>query len=292
MTQSNVSNDVFQRDMGCLRSLWTRLTKNDSPGLAAEMTYNWVMALLPTLIFIFALFGMFGTQSNLFEEIMSRLQQLIPRDAFDFIQLSLSELTKDSNGSLAILSFLGALWTGSNGAITVEKALNRAYACELQKRSFWEERLVALLIVLGLGVLLFVCANLIVFGEVIFAALENIFHLMPWQLTVFGIIRWIIPISGLVVISAFIYWIAPNFPASSNSGNAKKQIWPGAFTFVSLWIMISWLFSLYVSNMGNYNKIYGPMGAMIILMIWLYLTSYALIIGGEVNALGSKCGNQ
>jgi membrane protein len=217
---------------------------------------------------------------------MGNLHRLIPGDAFDLIQASLSELTRDSSGSLAIISFLGALWTASNGAITVEKAVNRANHCQEIKRTFWQQRAVALLIVIGLGFLLFVCANLIVFGGLIFDAIQNFLRWPAWMLTLFSFLRWSIPIAGLVLISGFIYWVAPE--PLEDKERAKKSVWPGALTFVGVWIVISIGFSLYVSNMGDYNKIYGPMGAIVILMIWLYLTSLALIIGGEVNALCSE----
>jgi membrane protein len=272
--------------MDFLKQLMGRLGEDDSAGLAAEMSYNWMLALLPTLIFIFTLFGMFGIHTDLFAQILGNLQRLIPNDAFDLIQASLSELTRDSSGSLALVSFLGALWTASNGAITVEKALNRANHCIEIKRTFWQQRIIALLIVIGLAILLFVCANLIVFGGLMIDAIQDFLRWPEWMLRLFGFLRWSIPIAGLVLISGFIYWIAPE-PLEGRE-RERKSVWPGALTFVGVWILISIAFSLYVSNMGNYNKIYGPMGAIVILMIWLYLTSFALILGGEVNALYSE----
>lgn len=272
--------------MDFLKQLMARLGEDDSAGLAAEMSYNWMLALLPTLIFIFTLFGMFGIHTDLFAQLMSNLHRLVPNDAFELIQASLSELTRDSSGSLAIASFLGALWTASNGAIAVEKAVNRANHCQEVKRTFWQQRAIALLIVIGLGFLLFVCANLIVFGGLMFDVIQNFLHWPSWMLSLFGFLRWSIPIAGLVLISGFIYWIAPE--PMEEPERAKKSVWPGALTFVGMWILISIAFSIYVSNMGNYNKVYGPMGAIVILMIWLYLTSLALIIGGEVNALCSE----
>ncbi|MCE3235537.1 MAG: Membrane protein-like protein [Vampirovibrio sp.] len=275
--------------MDFLKHLWARIQEDDIAGLSAEMTYNWMLALVPTLIFVFALFGMFGVQSNLFGELLVHLQKLVPHDAFALIQASLQELTKDSNGSLAIISFLGALWTASNGAVTLEKAINRASRCTEIHRSFWMQRAVALLLVIGLGILLFVCANLIVFGEIIFNTIQRYIYLPSWTGLVFSLIRWTIPIAGLILISAFIYYVAPDYWPESKRKESKKHIWRGSLTFVSLWIIVSWLFSLYVTNMGNYNKIYGPMGAIVILLIWLYLTSFSLLCGSEVNGIFNEC---
>lgn len=275
--------------MDFLKRLWTRIQEDDIAGLSAEMTYNWMLALVPTLIFVFALFGMFGVQTTLFEELLVRLHKLVPNDAFALIRASLNELTKDSSGSLAIISFLGALWTASNGAITLEKAINRASRCTETHRNFWMQRAIALLLVIGMGILLFVCANLIVFGEIIFTTIQHYVSLPSWTAPVFTLARWAIPIAGLVLISGFIYYVAPDYWPESRRKETKKHIWRGSLTFVGLWIFVSWLFSLYVSNMGDYNKIYGPMGAIIILMVWLYLTSFSILCGSEVNGIFNEC---
>lgn len=269
-----------------LKLLWERLLENDSPGLAAEMTYNWMLSLVPAFIFLFSLFGMFGVQSNLFEHFILRLHRLIPEDAFNLVQACLHELTRDSSGSLALAGLLGAFWTAANGAVTIEKALNRSYRCIEERRGFWQQRAVALWIVLGMGFLLFVCANLLVFGEVLFHTVQQFFPMPPELLGVLGYVRWVIPVLSLIVISAFIYYVAPGYTPERPR---KKHIWRGAMAFVGIWILVSWLFSLYVNNMGNYSRIYGSMGAIVILMIWLYITSFALIIGGEINAIFSEC---
>jgi membrane protein len=245
-----------------------------------------MLSLVPALIFLLTLFGLFGVQTASFQETMSHLRRFMPADALTLIRNCVYELTSASTGGLAVVSLLGALWTASNGAVTIEKALNRSYQCVEQQRSFWHQRLIALVIVLGLGFLLFVGANLIVFGDLIFDALQRYLFLPDWLLTLLAFLRWSIPIIGLVPIMGFIYWVAPDY---SHSRTRKKVVWPGAITFVAVWLLLSWLFGLYVTNMGNYNKIYGPMGAIIILMVWLYLTSLTLIIGGEVNALLIDC---
>jgi membrane protein len=275
--------------MHFLRQLWTQINRNDCSGLAAEMSYNWMLSLLPTLIFMLTLLGLFGVQSNSFKEIMVRLHQFMPSDALKLIHDSVKELIRASTGGLAIISLLGALWTASNGAITIEKALNRSYQCTDMQRNFWQQRVVALLIVLGLVFLLFVVSNLIVFGDLMFNAIQTYLRLPVWVLTLLAFLRWCIPIIGLVPVMGFIYWIAPDY---KHTPTTKKVVWPGALTFVGVWLLISWLFSLYVTNLGTYNKIYGSMGVIIILMVWLYLTSFTLIIGGEVNAILTGCNQE
>jgi membrane protein len=278
----NEKKGALGRVMDFLKTLWDRLDRHDASGLSSEMTYHWVFALLPALIFLFALIGLVGASGEFFPQLLRQMHRLIPQDAYQLIQASLQELTRDSTGGLALLGLLGALWTASNGAGTVEKALNRAYHMEgRRRRNFWQKRGAALSIVVGMAVIVLICSNLVVFGDLIYKLIAHFFKLPFWWQQVFAFLRWAISIGGLVLMSAFIYSVAPETPQPARA----KQIWPGALVFVFLWIGISLLFNLYVTNFGNYNKVYGPMGAIIILMLWLYLTSYALLIGGEINAL-------
>jgi membrane protein len=270
-----------------LKELWRCLNRDDAAGLSAEMTYNWMLSLVPALIFVVTLFGMFGVQSNLFEQLMGRLHAVAPGDAYNLVQASLHELTKDSNGSVAILSLLGAVWTASNGVSSAEKAMNRAFQCVAKRRGMVRHALVGIFGVLGLGVLMFVSANLIVFGDVIFGLIRQTLRLPEQVSFVFNWLRWTVAVGGLVLIISFIYWLLPDVRAAQLS--FRQRVLPGTLVFVPLWLLMSWLFSVYVSNFGNYNKIYGSMGTIIVLMLWLYMTSYALIIGGEVNAIVSGC---
>jgi membrane protein len=266
-----------------IKTLFTRIGQDDATGLAAEMAYNFMMALVPLLIFLFSLFGLFGPQSGVFDDLMGDLNRIIPPDAFKLIQDSTRAVIMESSGGLAILSFLGALWTSANGAGVIMKALNRAYKCIEDHRPLWKQKLVAIGIVLGIAVIFLVCSNLIVFGGLLINGLTHWFRLATDTVVVLEALRWLVTAVGIIFISMFIYTVGPDFK------HHLKDTWPGAVTFVVLWIGISWLFSLYVENMGSYGKVYGPMGAIIILMLWLYLSSLVLLVGGELNALLNGC---
>ncbi len=264
-----------------LSELGARVIKDDCAGLAAEMTYNWMLSLLPMLIFIFTLFGLLNAQPTLFAQVIRVLRRLIPGEAFLLVQASLNQLIQDSNGGLAVISLLATLWTASNGAITVEKAFMRFYAMDDKPLVFWKQRLIAILVIMGIVILLLICTNLMVFGEVILSILKHGLGLPETAIELFTLWRWLIPIVSLFLLSWFVYASVPrNFEE-----HPWPKRWPGALVFVPLWIVFSLLFSTYVNNMGNYSKIYGPMGAIVILMIWLYFSSFALLVGCEVNAL-------
>jgi len=277
-------------DLPFLKRLWDCLKRDDAAGLSAEMTYNWMLSLLPTLMFLFTLFGMFGVKSDLVDQFMSRIYVVAPREAYTLLQVTLTALIKDSNGGVAVLSLLGAIWSASNGVTSIEKALNRAFRCVDKNRGFLRHFLVGLLAVIGLGILMLLSANLVVFGDVIFGFIQQTFWLPEQVGWIFSWLRWSVAIVGLVLISSFIYWLVPDIRAEKLK--FRQSVLPGTLVFVPLWILISWLFSLYVVSFGHYSKIYGSMGAIIVLMIWLYLTSYTLIIGGEVNAIISGCSGE
>lgn len=267
------------------KALVQRILDHDCPGLAAEMCYSWMIALLPMTIFIFTLFGLMNAQPELFAQVVRVLRRLIPGEAFSLVEASIRALIEDSSGGLALLSLLASLWTASNGAVTLEKAFIRFYGMEANAPGFWRQRALAVLLILGLAFMVMVCANLVIFGEVIIQILQKGLNLPASTLDFIYWLRWGLPISSLLVISWFVYAVVPR-PLGRQSW---KNMWPGALVFVPLWILFSLLFSQYVNNMGNYSKVYGPMGGIIILMVWLYLTSFALLVGGEVNALLLAC---
>lgn len=265
-----------------LRELWIRLLRDDCAGMAAEIAYHWMLALIPVLIFLFSLFGILSSQTDLFNLILENLHRIAPEAAFTLLRETLTGLTRDSSGGLAIISFLAALWTGSNGAVVIEKALNRAYrkgGC--RRRSFWQQRLVALFSVLGIGLILLVSANLVVFGRMLINIVEQWWQPPGAILAWLKILRWLMSIGGLLAVSLFIYTVGPE----RKEMRSWKTIWPGAVAFSTLWICISLLFGAYVTNFSSYNQLYGSMGAIMVLMVWIYFTSYSLLIGAEVNAL-------
>lgn len=278
--------------MGFLRTLWRRIKQHDVGGLAAEITYHWVLSLVPTLIFLLSLFGMVGARSDFFEQMIRLLHRVLPTEAYDLLLQLLNEITRGSSTELAVVGFVGALWAATNGAEALAKAMTRIQELPAAARfGFWRQQLVALGIVWGMAFIVLICSNLLVFGDVLYRAITYFLHPADWWLNSLVLLRWTVSLGGLILVSAFIYWIvavwivAVRRHGSPAIPTHRPPVWPGAFLFVTLWILISWLFNVYVSNFGNYSKLYGSMGAIVVLMLWLYLTSYSMLIGGEVNAM-------
>jgi membrane protein len=278
-------NSRFHDGLDFLKQLFHRVNDDDCGGLAAEMAYNFMLAFVPLLIFMVSMFGLISTDPQVLQNIMQNMHRIVPGEAVGILETSLLNITSDSSGGIAIIGLIGALWSSSNAAMVVIKALNRAYRCTEDKRPFWKQRLVALGIVLGMAVILILCSNLLVFGGMIIDFINTHFGLSRGTESMLHLLRCTIGFGALLVITDLIYVVWPDY----KDGPVWKRTWTGAFTFIGLWIILSWLFSLYVANMGQYSQVYGSLGAIVVLMIWLYLTSFVLLIGGEVNAIRSGC---
>ncbi len=259
---------------------------DDCQGLAAEMAYHLVLASAPMLIFILTLFGLFGHQQDIIDQIMFYAAQVIPAEGQGILRGLINTVVSGSSGGLAIVSLLGAFWAASNGAVVIIKALRRAYDVdphdESKKLSFIQQKFLALLIVGSLGLAMFLASNLLIFGNVLFDNISNWLNLGPAVGILLNVLRWAIVIALIIGFSAFVYRVVPGFPG-------KKMAWKSAFAgsvlFVTIWLVVSVLFSLYVENFGKYNEMYGAIGAIIVMMLWLFLTSLAFLAGGELNSV-------
>lgn len=277
--------DFLHRPFKFLKLLWTKVNEDDCSGMASEMAYNFMLAFVPLLIFMVSIFGMISADPAVLQGMLQNLDRMAPREAMGVIETSLRKITDDSSGGLALVSFLTAMWSSSNAAMVVIKALNRAYRCIEDRRPIWKQRLIALGIVLGMAVIMILCSNLLMFGGMFIDFLNTHFGLSASTETALQLLRWGVALGALLIIVDLIYVIGPDY----KNGPAWERTWTGTFTFIALWGGMSYLFSLYVANMGRYSQVYGPLGAIVILMIWLYLTSFMLLIGGEINAIRSGC---
>lgn len=273
------------RTWSFLKNFWGRIQRNDYLGLAAEMAYHFMLAFVPLLIFLVSLFGIISADSGLLNNMLGYLQRVTPSEAYGIIERSMLLVTRESSGGIALIGLLTALWTSSNGAMVIIKGMNRAYQCDDDDRPFWKKRLVAIELVAGMGIILLVCSNLLVFGGYILDAVNRYLPVEATTLNLINMLRWVVGLGALMLITNYIYAIGPNY----KEGPLWKHTWVGTITFILMWGLLSWLFSLYVSNMGRYSEVYGPLGAVVVLMIWLYLTSLVLLIGGEVNAFRNEC---
>ncbi len=264
-----------------IESLVKKIIDQDFFGVAAEMAFWFILGLFPFLLFLTSLFAWMG-KKTLITPILNFLTNIAPKDVASLILNTLNEAMIFKQGKLiAIFGLVITIWLASNALAVIIKGLNRAYAIE-ETRSFIYTRSLAVIMVFVNSLLLFLAVNLIVLGKVFLDFTLQYTILSKLSIDIISVIRWPVSYLALVFCALGNYFILPCI-----EGNDKikfRSVLPGTLFFSFLWMLGSWCFSLYLSNLNAYNKVYGTIGAFAILMVWLYYTSLIVLIGGEINS--------
>jgi membrane protein len=244
--------------------------------IAAGVAFYALLAIFPGLVALVAMYGLFADPSQI-ERHVAPLSGILPPEAAKIVLTQLHDLVSTNRGALglgAIAGLLVALWSASSAVRTLMEALNVAYD-EEERRGLVRFYGTALILTVG-GVIAVILAIGLVVG---LPAVLNFIGLSSLLETVVSLARW--PILALLAIVAFavIYRYGP-----SRAQPRWRWVSWGATIAVALWIVGSALFSLYVNRFGNYNETYGAAGAVVILLMWFLLSSYAVLIGAEINA--------
>ncbi|RDU36103.1 ribonuclease [Neobacillus piezotolerans] len=260
------------------KQLWHRIQEDDLPGLAAQLAYYFLLSMFPMLIFLLTLLPYLPIPHH---DILGAISRYAPEEAMALIETSLNSVMEKRSGGLLSIGIIGTIWSASNGINALVRAFNKAYNVR-ESRPFIVARGMAIVFTFGMITVFIVALALPVFGKTIGLFLFSQFGLDDQFLAVWSAIRWIVSALILFGIFTVIYWVAPNVKMKC------KAAVPGAFFATIGWTIVSLLFSFYVNNFGNYTATYGSIGAIIILMIWLYLTGLIILLGGEINAFYSE----
>ncbi len=265
-------------NLATLQKTFTRAIKRRLMGLSAEMAYNAILALFPAILAILTAIGLFeDSLQSTFHNIARQLSEVVPDQAMQLIKDFAKQINLGKNRGLFSLSFILAIWTASGALSAAMNALDQIHDIPPEEtRPFWKAKLISLGLTIG-SILFSVLASFLVFISdwVIFIVVDQsgasvlfkIWRLLSWPLAL-GIIA-----TGC----AFIYRYGPS------RWTKGTPIMPGAILAAISWAIISALFRLYVTNFGNYNKVYGTVGAVIVLLLWLYMSSLVLLLGDQLN---------
>lgn len=258
-------------------NLVNTIIAQDFANAGSEMAYMLSLGVFPFMLFLTAVFGWLGKKIFVTKIIMA-LSTVAPPGVIDLIQGVLREVTLLQNGGImAVIGFFVTVFLSSNAIAVVIKGLNRANKVK-ENRTFLQTRLLAILMVFLNALLLFVSVNLVIFGRVIVEFLEFYIRLNPIIAQAMLVIRWPIAFLMLFLLATVNYYVLP-----AKQFSLKRSVVPGSLFFCIFWLIGSWLFSLYVHELGTYNKVYGTIGVFAVLMIWFYYTSLIMLIGGEIN---------
>jgi membrane protein len=243
---------------------------------AASLAYYFLFALFPFFLFLTALLAYLPIP-NLMDRIIGLLAEVMPGEALSLVEENVGKLVSQQRGGLLSFGIIAALWTASSALTGISDALNHAYDVE-EGRPFWKVRGMAILLTVGLSIFLIASIVLLMFGPQIGGWIADLVGLGRAFEIAWNILRWPVILILVVTAVAAIYYFAPDVDQS------WKWITPGSVFAVVLWILISLGFSYYVNNFGSYDKTYGSIGAIIVLLTWMYVSGFVILVGGEINA--------
>ena len=261
------------------KQAWKEIQEDDVFGRAAQLSYYFILALFPLLLFLTSVIGLvLGSGTGVRHQLFGYLSRVMPPSAFQLIDSTMVEVSAASGAGKLSFGILAALWAASNGMGAITESLNVAYDVK-ETRPWWKQRLVAVGLTIGLSLLIISALGLVVGGGRIAEGLASSYGLGSVFVVTWKIVQWPIVLAFMVLAFALIYYFAPDVREQS-----WKWLTPGSALGVAIWLLVSLAFRLYLHYFNSYSKTYGSLGAVIILMLWLYFTGVAILTGGEVNS--------
>ena len=259
-----------------LKRAWAENNADNMPIIGAGVAFFAFLAVFPALIATISLYGLVASPEEVAAQIES-VSATLPAEAQTLLSEQLTAITQNSGGALTfslIVSILAALWSASGGTGNLITAVNLAYD-EVETRGFIKRK--ALALGLTLGAIAFV---LITFGLI--AVVPVVLDTLP--LGIFGtvlaqVVRWVLLLGVVAGSLAVLYRVAPD-----RDNPRLRWVSLGSVVVTVIWAVVSLLFSIYVDNFGSYDKTYGAIAGVIVLMLWLYLTCFLVLLGAEINS--------
>lgn len=243
---------------------------------ASSIAFNLLMALLPATIFVFTLIP-FIPIPNFQEELIDLFQDILPVNAFGFLETTIVDTVTNRSGALLLIMFLATIIFSTNGIHAIIHAFVVS-AHNFKSRSWIHQRKISIILLLIVVMMIAIAGFLVIFGKSVVNYLVELEILeRSLVISIIVIIKWILVVLLLFMAISFLYYLAP----------AKRTdfrfISPGSMLATILFIITSLGFSSYVNHFGQYNKLYGWIGTLMVILIWLYLNAIALLIGFELN---------
>jgi len=252
------------------------VNRNHMLQVAAALSYYFVMALFPALVLLSA-FVAYLPVPDLFNQALNLMSRFVPEDGMALVRRVLADVITPNRDVFLSFGLLGVLWAASGGFANAIEALNIAYDVE-ETRPFWKTRLLAVGLTFLIGFLLLVALAVMIVGIRFGVWLAYRAHLSQVWVWVWPYIHWTLAIGFTVLAVEALYFLAPN---------VKQRFWAtlsGALISVGCWIGLSYLLGIYFRRFAHFNKTYGTLGAAVALMVWLYWSSFAMLVGAEFNA--------
>ena len=262
-----------------LKQAWAEFRRDECTDLAAALTYYAVLSMFPALLAVIALLGVFGRGQSTTDTLLELVDRIGQQDAVDQLRQPITQMTETRTAGFALVfGLLGAVWSASGYIGAFGRAMNRIYEVD-EGRPFWKLRPLNL----AITVVAVVLAAVVLLGLVLtgpFAReLGDTLGIGETTVTLWNIVKWPILLIVVTFLVAILYYATPNV-------RQPKFRWVsvGAGFAIVVWVLASLAFGLYVANFGSYNQTYGALAGVIILLLWVWLTNLALLLGAEIDA--------
>lgn len=263
--------------------VWKRIQADDTFDQAAQLSYYFLFAIFPLLLLLTTLFGLLTkTGSEINENMLSYARQVLPYNAFELMVTTMKEVQAGAGGGKLSFSILATLWAASSGMAGLINGLNRAYQVK-ETRPWWRARLIAIGLTILLPIFIATALVLVLYGTRLADLVTGYFGLETYFTQLWDVLQWPVAVIFLFIAVALLYRYAPASPLGT-----WRQDLPGAVIGVVVWLLVSLGFRLYLQFFNSYNRTYGSLGAVMVLLLWLYLSGAAILIGAEVNSEWGK----
>lgn len=251
----------------------TAITKGAIPMRASAVSFNFFLAIFPSVIFIFTLIPYIPIE-NFQERLLSLLKEIMPHNAYEATKETIFDIVTNQRGGLLSVGFISALYFSTNGFNSLITTFNATYH-DMETRSPFQQRLVSIYLVIISTLLITIAIALMIFSEI---ALNIIFkkEQLVYYLVMLG--RWIILFGLFYSMISFTYFLGPS------KKSRRRFASPGSMLATVLSVLTSVAFTYYVNNFGQYNKLYGSIGTLIVILLWIYLNSLVILAGFDLNA--------
>ena len=261
------------------RGVWERINRDDVLGRAGQLAYSFLLSIFPMLLFLISVFGVLaGRGTALRTQLFNALGQALPPAAFRLTSKTVNEIIASSGGGKTLFGALLFLWSATAATTTMISVLDAAYRV-YDSRPWYKVRALALGLTLCLCVLVVVALTVVLFGGQLAELLSTKVGAGSVVLASWKVLQWILALFALSLSFSLIYYFGPD---------VKERHWywitPGSVFGVLLWVLSSLGLRAYLHFFNNYTKTYGSLGAVIILLLWFYVTGLAFLLGGEINA--------
>lgn len=254
--------------------LLQRIRENEVTAHAAQLSYFLILSIFPFLIFLLTLLDFTPLTK---QDTLQQISLLLPETAFLVVEQIATEISNANQFTLLSIGFLGTVWSASRGTFAIIKSINRAYETS-DTRSFIHVNAIGIASIFALASIIAFSLALLVFGQVIGKVAFEHLGLEVFFLWLWDYLRYLIPLFLVFIVFSLLYLFAPNLKLG------MRQVFAGALFATLGWIAASQAFAFYVNSFGNFSRTYGSIGGIIVFLVWLYISSVVVLLGGELNA--------